>query len=145
GIVATMPYIALQLVGIEVTIGALGLSGRGWVGDLPLIIAFGILAAFTYSSGLRAPAAIAIVKDLLIYLTALAVVIVVPLELGGYAGIFSAIPREKLILAPPGAHTTGAYGSYATLALGSALALFIYPHSLTGILSASSGKAVRRN
>jgi solute:Na+ symporter, SSS family len=31
------------------------------------------------------------------------------------------------------------------LALGSALALFLYPHSLTGILSASSGRAVRRN
>jgi SSS family solute:Na+ symporter len=31
------------------------------------------------------------------------------------------------------------------LALGSALALFLYPHSMTGILSASSGKAIRRN
>src|SRR5579862_987210 len=62
GIVATMPYIALQLVGIQVMIGALGLSGQGFLADLPLIIAFIILAAFTYSSGLRAPAAIAIVK-----------------------------------------------------------------------------------
>src|SRR5258705_9025584 len=145
GIVATMPYIALQLVGLQVVVGALGVSGPGYAGDLPLVIAFGILAAFTYSSGLRAPAAIAIVKDLLIYATALAVVIVVPIELGGYGKIFAAIPPAKLILAPPGIHTTGAYGSYATLALGSALALFIYPHSLTGILSASSGHAIRRN
>jgi solute:Na+ symporter, SSS family len=45
----------------------------------------------------------------------------------------------------PGPNTTGAYSAYATLALGSALALFLYPHSLTGILSASSGRAVRRN
>ena len=51
----------------------------------------------------------------------------------------------KLLLAAPGPHTTGAYGVYATLALGSALALFLYPHSMTGILSASSGKAIRRN
>ncbi len=145
GIVATMPYIALQLVGIQVMIGALGISGRGLLGDLPLIIAFAILAAFTYSSGLRAPAAIAIVKDLLIYATALAVVIVVPIGLGGYGKIFAAIPPAKLILAVPGSHTTGAYGSYATLALGSAIALFIYPHSMTGILSASSGHAIRRN
>src|SRR4051812_25437670 len=64
GIVATMPYIALQLVGLQVVIGALGISAHSAVGDLPLIIAFLILAAFTYSSGLRAPAAIAIVKDL---------------------------------------------------------------------------------
>jgi SSS family solute:Na+ symporter len=32
-----------------------------------------------------------------------------------------------------------------TLAIGSALALFLYPHSMTGILSASSGHAIRRN
>ena len=98
-----------------------------------------------FRSGLRAPAAIAIVKDLLIYVTALAVVFIVPIQLGGYGKIFAAIPPAKLILAAPGSHTTGAYGSYATLALGSALALFIYPHSLTGILSASSGHAIRRN
>jgi len=48
-------------------------------------------------------------------------------------------------LAAPPANSTGAYGIYATLALGSALALFLYPHSLTGILSASSGHAIRRN
>jgi SSS family solute:Na+ symporter len=59
GIVATMPYIALQLVGIQVVLGALGISGAGFASDLPLIIAFVILAAFTYSSGLRAPASIA--------------------------------------------------------------------------------------
>jgi len=145
GILATMPYIALQLVGLQVVIGGLGISGAGWLGDLPLVIAFVILAAFTYSSGLRAPAAIAIVKDLLIYTTAFAAVIVVPIELGGYGKIFAAVPPAKLLLAVPGANTTGAYGAYATLALGSALALFLYPHSMTGIMSASSGHAVRRN
>jgi solute:Na+ symporter, SSS family len=145
GIVATMPYIALQLVGLQVVIGALGISGTGFAADLPLIIAFVILAAFTYSSGLRAPASIAIVKDLLIYLTAFAAVIVIPIELGGFGRIFAAIPAPKLLLAVPGPNTTGAYSAYATLALGSALALFLYPHSITGILSASSGRAVRRN
>jgi solute:Na+ symporter, SSS family len=145
GIVATMPYIALQLVGLQVVIGGLGFVGEGWVGDIPLIIAFVILAAFTYSSGLRAPAAIAVVKDLLIYITAFAAIIVIPIQLGGFGKIFAAVPAQKLLLAVPQGNTTGAYGAYATLALGSALALFLYPHSLTGILSASSGHAVRRN
>ena len=143
GIVATMPYIALQLVGLQVILGALGLSGTGWAADLPLIVAFVILAAFTYSSGLRAPASIAIVKDILIYITALVVVIAVPIQFGGYGHIFAAVPVKKLLLAAPGPHTTGAYGAYATLALGSAFALFLYPHSLTGILSASSGHAIQ--
>jgi solute:Na+ symporter, SSS family len=145
GIVATMPYIALQLVGIQVVIGALGISATGFTADLPLIIAFIILAAFTYSSGLRAPASIAIVKDILIYITAFAAIIAIPIELGGFGKIFAAVPPAKLLLAEPGANTTGAYGAYATLALGSALALFLYPHSMTGILSASSGHAIRRN
>ena len=145
GIVATLPYIALQLVGLQVVIGGMGVSGPGYAGDLPLVIAFIILAAFTYTSGLRAPASIAIVKDLLIYITAFAVVIVVPIRLGGFGNIFAKVPPAKLLLAAPGANTTGAYGVYATLALGSALALFLYPHSITGILAASSGHAVRRN
>ncbi len=145
GIVATMPYIALQLVGLQVVIGAMGIYGTGFMADLPLLIAFVILAAFTYSSGLRAPASIAIVKDLLIYITAFAAVIIIPIQLGGFANIFAKVPPAKLLLATPGAHTTGTYGVYATLVLGSALALFLYPHSVTGILSASSGKAVRRN
>src|SRR5215475_1669232 len=102
GIVATLPYIALQLVGLQVVIGGMGISGSGYAGDLPLVIAFIILAAFTYSSGLRAPASIAIVKDILIYLTAFAAIIVVPIQLGGFENIFSAVPAEKLLLATPG-------------------------------------------
>jgi solute:Na+ symporter, SSS family len=145
GIVATLPYIALQLLGIQVVVGALGVTGSGIAGDLPLIIAFAVLAAFTYSSGLRAPASIAIVKDTLIYIATFAIIIVVPLKLGGFAKIFAAVPAQKVLLAVPGAHTTGAYSAYATLALGSALALFLYPHSMTAILSASSGAAIRRN
>jgi solute:Na+ symporter, SSS family len=145
GIVATLPYIALQLVGIQVVVGALGVTGSGIAGDLPLILAFAVLAAFTYSSGLRAPASIAIVKDILIYIATFAIIIVIPIKLGGFGKIFAAIPPQKLLLAVPGPHSTGSYSAYATLALGSALALFLYPHSLTAILSASSGGAIRRN
>src|SRR5215210_3260937 len=70
GLLATMPYIALQLVGIQVVLGALGVSG-----DWPLVIAFVILAAYTYQSGLRAPALIAIVKDALIWITVLVAIV----------------------------------------------------------------------
>ena len=146
GIVATMPYIALQLVGLQVVIGAMGVgTGGGFAGDLPLIIAFVILAAFTYTSGLRAPAMIANVKDALIYITVIAMVIVIPAELGGYGKMFAAVPAAKLLLAAPKDGNLGQYSAYATLALGSAFALFLYPHSMTGVLSASSRQAIRRN
>ena len=146
GIVATMPYIALQLVGIQVVIAALGIGGTGLWGDLPLIIAFVILAAFTYTSGLRAPAAIAIVKDILIWITVIVAIVVIPIELGGYAKIFAAVPPAKLLLpTPQGADLRASYSAYATLAFGSALALFLYPHSVTGVLSASNRRAISRN
>ena len=146
GIVATMPYIALQLVGLQVVIGAMGVgAGGGISGDLPLIIAFVILAAFTYTSGLRAPAMIAIVKDTLIYVTVIAMVVVIPVELGGFGKMFAAVPSAKLLLAVPTSSNFGQYSAYATLALGSAFALFLYPHSMTGVLSASSRQAIRRN
>jgi hypothetical protein len=122
-----------------VVIAGLGITGTGLMGDLPLIIAFVILAAYTYSSGLRAPALIALVKDLLIFVTVIAAVVIIPAKLGGYGAVFAAVPKEKLNLAP------AQYGSYATLALGSALALFLYPHSITGVLSSSGRKVIKRN
>ena len=134
GILATMPYIALQLVGIQVV-----LAGMGIQGDLPLVVAFVILAAYTYFSGLRAPAMIALVKDLLIYITIIVAMVVIPAKLGGFGHIFAAVPPTKLLLAP------AQFSAYATLALGSALALFMYPHAITGVLSSNSRAVIRRN
>ena len=145
GILATMPYIALQLVGIEVVLAAMGITG-----DLPLIIAFIILAAYTYFSGLRAPAMIALVKDALIYITVIVAIIAVPMYvsshtggsgsvLDGYKSLFAHVPTAKLFLSPK------AYTAFATLALGSALALFMYPHSITGVLASNSGRVIKRN
>ena len=81
GILATMPYIALQLVGIEVVLEVMGIGtddANWFVKDLPLFIAFAVLAAYTYSSGLRAPALIAFVKDTLIYVVIIVAVIYLP-------------------------------------------------------------------
>ena len=70
GILSLMPYIALQLVGIEAVLTVMGVgtsSNNTFVKDLPLFIAFLVLAIFTYVSGLRAPAAISFIKDTLVY------------------------------------------------------------------------------
>ncbi|KIL39827.1 sodium:solute symporter [Gordoniibacillus kamchatkensis] len=142
GILATMPYIALQLVGMQAVLEAMGLTGSGLAGDLPLIIAFAVLAIYTYNSGLRAPAAIAIVKDLMIYITIIVAIIYIPYKLGGFGPIFDAAAAKHKAAVVLGAK---AYAPYATLALGSALALFLYPHSLTGIFSSSSREVIKRN
>ena len=134
GILATMPYIALQMFGIEIAFAQLGIPI-----EISLFIAFVIVAAYTYLSGLRAPALIAVVKDVLIWLVIIVAVIYIPVKLGGFAHIFAAVPRQKLLLSPK------QYSAHITLALGSALALFLYPHTLTGVLSTNSRRVVRRN
>ena len=142
GILATMPYIALQLVGMREVIAALGISGE-W----PLVAAFLILAAYTYTSGLRAPAAIAIVKDMMLYIMVLAAIIVIPAKLGGYGHIFSSAGAALKQHTPPGSLILppSQYLSYSTLAFGSALAVVLYPHTITGVLSSASGRVIRRN
>ncbi len=147
GIVATMPYIALQLVGIEAVLKVMGVHGH-----LPIIIAFLILALYTYNSGLRAPALIAFVKDTLIYIVIIVAVIVIPYKLGGWDAIFGGAEQA---LAQENPNTGQPRGSlllnannqlqYITLALGSALALFLYPHSLTSVLAAKDRDTIKKN
>jgi len=141
GVIATMPYIALQLVGMTAALKALGLHG-----EVPLAIAFIVLALYTYSAGLRAPALIAFVKDIMIYIVVIAAVALIPSKLGGYANVFAAADAAfqakgsgSLLLQP------NQYVAYATLALGSALAAFMYPHTLTGIFASNSGNTIRKN
>src|SRR4030081_2509557 len=142
GMVATMPYIALQLIGMGVVIKAMGLTG-----ELPIVAAFIILALYTYSSGLRAPALIAFVKDIMIYIVVLVAVVVVPSKLGGYGAVFAA--ADDAFAAKGGATGLILKPSqmlpYATLALGSALAAFMYPHTLTGSFAAKSADTIRKN
>jgi SSS family solute:Na+ symporter len=152
GILATMPYIALQLVGLEKVISALGFSGQGLFAHAPITIAFVILALYTYKSGLRAPAMIAFVKDTMIYIFVFAAIVIIPYELGGFEAIFAAAGKTfaaKVAANPKiAAGVTLApsqIGPYITLSIGSAMALFMYPHAMTGLLSASSGRALRFN
>src|SRR4030081_3436206 len=148
GIVATMPYIALQLVGLESVLRTLGLNGSGIFGHLPLLIAFVVLAVYTYKSGLRAPALIAFVKAILIYIVILVAVISLPSKLGGWGTVFAAADK-KFTAAPTATNgillNTNNQLQYATLALGSALALFLYPHSVTGVLASRGRKVLKRN
>jgi solute:Na+ symporter, SSS family len=140
GIVATIPYIALQLIGIKAVLEVMGIGG-----DWPLWIAFIVLAAYTWTSGLRAPALIAFVKDILIYVVVFVAIIYIPYKIGGYDVIFH---RAQGALATKGMSTLLSgpqYLGYSTLALGSALALFLYPHAVTGVLATHKRDVVKKN
>ena len=146
GLLATMPYIALQLVGMQVVFGAMGIQG-----DWPLVIAFVILALYTYRSGVRASALIAVVKDTLIFVVIVVAVTYIPYKLGGFGEIFGAaeerLPEKEGPSGRPGALILpeAAQTTYASLALGSALGLLVYPHVITAMLGAKDANTVRRN
>ncbi len=110
GILATMPYIALQLVGIQAVLDTMGLGGSGnWFAkDLPLIIAFAVLAAYTYSSGLRAPALIAFVKDTLIYIVIVVAIIYVGAKIG-FSDMFGAAKTKMTTPNPKTGVPTGTF------------------------------------
>jgi len=141
GIVATMPYIALNLLGLQAVLTTIGIDGH-W----PLIIAFVVLAAFTYKSGVRAPALISIVKDTLVYLVVAVAIVYIPYKLGGWTHIFNSYNAHfKASPTHTGALLTSANQlQYVTLALGSAFAIFLYPHSVTGILTTKNRAVVKR-
>lgn len=148
GILATMPYLALQLVGVRAVLTAAGLHPPGARGDLVMVAVFAALAVATYRHGLRAPAVIAAVKALAIVGSVLAVGAFALHALGGPGAIFDAAAPRLAQHAPPGASLTKIdphqYAAYSSLALGSALALPMYPHVLTAGFAASGPKALRR-
>lgn len=148
GILATMPYIALQLLGIRAVLSAGGVYPRGFAGDLILVAVFAILAGATYRSGLRAPTVISLIKGALIFGAALGAVAAALTQLGAPSTIFDAAssrlqstgaPDVGLLLDP------SLYSAYASLALGSALALPMYPHVLTATFAADGPDSLRRS
>jgi SSS family solute:Na+ symporter len=141
-IVATMPYIAVQLIALQAVFKVVGMTGE-W----PLLISLAILSITTFRGGLRAPALLSIAKDILLIWLILSVVLVVAMS-GGWASTFQASalrfkfdasPTSDLLLSGPGQI------AYLTLAVGSGLSIYAYPHAMTGILAAKDRATVRRN
>jgi len=148
GILATMPYIALQLLGIRALLSAMGIAPDGLAGDALLASAFGVLALATYRTGLRAPARIAILKGVLVLGATAVLVVAAWAAVGGPgAGFDAAAPvlaaktggAGDVLLGP------GLASAYWTLALGSALALLVYPHVTTCAFAARDEDVLRRS
>jgi SSS family solute:Na+ symporter len=145
GVLATMPYIALQLLGVRAVLIAGGLYPEGLLGDLALTAVFAVLAVATYRSGLRAPVVISLLKGALVFGATIGVLTVVLDRLGGVGAMLLSAERRldetggrSLLLDPQ------LGPAFASLALGSALALPMYPHVLTAAFAAKGPQALRR-
>ena len=140
-----MPYIALQLVGISAVLKSMGFAARA---GRRAAAAHRLPRAGALHVQLRAAGAGAdrVRQGRLIYLTIIVAVIVIPSKLGGWDHIFGAAQAKFAADRRPGCSCRRpASSGYATLALGSALALFLYPHSVTGVLAASNRDVLKRN
>jgi SSS family solute:Na+ symporter len=139
GIIALFPYIALQIVGMQAVLASMliGVGNTQSVQEISLIIAFLVLAAFTFTSGLRGATLTAVFKDVLIWITVVVVIAATLVEIGGFSHAFTGLKPNYITL--PSSLVPG----YATLVLASALQLYLYPHAVNGILSAESAHKLR--
>lgn len=144
GILATMPYVALQLLGLRTLLQVMGVDVAGRRGDVALAVVTGLLVVAVYRRGLRAAALVSVLKAALLFPATVLVVCVATAKSSGVTDVFTvsgARLSEKggqLILGE------GLSTAYVSLALGSALALLVYPHVITAALSARSPDVLRR-
>lgn len=145
GVLATMPYIALQLLGVRAVLIAGGLYPPGLAGDLALTTVFAVLAVATYRSGLRAPAVISLLKGALVFGATIGVLAVALGHLGGPEAMFLGAEDRLARTGDRSLLLDATLGpAFVSLALGSALALPMYPHVLTAAFAASGPGPLRR-
>ncbi len=146
GSIAELPYIALQIVGMQAVLAVLliGLtqSVSPVIEEIALVIAFIVLAAFTWTSGLRGATLTGVMKDVLVWITVIGTIVVAYLTTGGVAGALQHLSAAKYAYLAPSPKLVSAYFS---LAIGSAFALYLYPHAINGSLSSDSIRNLRKS
>jgi solute:Na+ symporter, SSS family len=144
GVIMLIPYIDLQLSGI---LDTMRVAGTGYINVEVLVIASFLLVAFyTFFSGIKAPTYTAIVKDILVWVVMLFLVISIPIiHFGSWGNMIHqvAIQHPKMLTIPT--HGKKGIPWFSTAALISALALFMWPHTATGVFSSKSGEILRKN
>ena len=138
GILAELPYIGLQIFGMNLMLSVTHVPSA-----ITIILSLLLVMGFTIFNGLRAPALTAFIKDFFVWAMAIFLIIYIPAHyFGSIGGMFdwfnSHYPQKSMLSA-------GQISVFGTMALGSAAALFLYPHAITGIYSAKSPHAIKKN
>ncbi|KEO84937.1 sodium:solute symporter family protein [Tumebacillus flagellatus] len=144
GVLMLIPYIDLQLSGIQNT---LQIAGSGIVNvKMVVIISFLLVALYTFFSGIKGPTYTAVIKDILIWVVMLFLVVSLPMmHFGSWGSMIDTISQKapKMLTIP----TSGpkSYLWFTTASLVSALALFMWAHAATGVFTSKSANALRKN
>jgi len=145
GVISLLPYAQVQLTGLGIIVEV---ASFGEINRTPaMVVAFGLVAAFVFTSGVRGVAWVSVIKDLLLLFTAVFVGVAVPhIYFGGIRPMFAAVVHAKPHhLVMPGATTNLGHGWYISTVLLSSLAFYMWPQNFAASFTARSGKTLRRN
>ena len=145
GIVFLIPYLQLQLTGLGMIVS---IASFGGIGRTPaMVISTILLAAFVFSSGVRAVAWVSVLKDLLMIFAALSIGIGIPyIHYGGIGPMFAALARARPAhLTMPGATANLGHTWYISTVLLTSLGFYMWPHTFAATFTARSGDTLRRN
>ena len=144
GTVAELPYIALQIVGMQavLTMLLIGLTHTvdPLIEEIALVVAFIILAAFTWTSGLRGATLTGVLKDVLVWITVIGTIVAIYATSGGLTTALQHLDAKKYAYLNP---TPELISAYFSLAIGSAFALYLYPHAINASLSSDSSRNLK--
>src|SRR5262249_30805424 len=145
GVVSLLPYLQVQLTGLGliVEVASFGAIHR----TAAMIVAFALVAAFVFVSGVRGVASVSIIKDLLLLLAAIFIGVAVPyIYFGGIGAMFAAIlhvnPNHLTML---GATQDLGHGWYISSVLLTAFGFYMWPQFFAASFTARSGNVLRRN
>ncbi|GJI58124.1 sodium:solute symporter family protein [Bacillus altitudinis] len=144
GVLMLIPYICLQLSGIQDT---LTVAGTSYINvNAVVMISFILVALYTFFSGIKGPTYTAIIKDILVWVIMLFMVVSLPIiHFNGWTPMMNTLAKEapQLLTIPEG----GPKGIlwFITASGVSALALFMWAHAATGVFTAKSADAIRKN
>jgi len=145
GIAFLLPYLQLQLTGLGLIIET---CSYGQITRVPaMLIAFMMVAAFVYFSGLKGVATTAVVKDVIMIIAILFFGIYLPTHyFGSVGGMFEALDTAKpgFLSLPGGTKNLDVSWVMSTLVVTS-LGFYMWPHFATNSFSAKNPDVLRHN
>jgi SSS family solute:Na+ symporter len=145
GVVFTVPYIQLQLTGFGIIVEVASFEAIGRTAAM--VLAAIVVAAFVFTSGIRAVAWVSVLKDILLLGAAILIGIAVPYSyFHGIAPMFAALVRaHPNHLVMPGGTKNMGHGWYISTVLLNSLGFYMWPHIFGVSFTARSGNVLRRN
>jgi solute:Na+ symporter, SSS family len=145
GVIFIIPYLQLQLIGLGIIVEV---SSFGGIHRAPaMIFAFGIVAAFVFTSGVRGVAWVSVIKDFLLLFAAVFIGIAVPYTyFGGIGKMFaSVIHTTPTHLIMPGTTKNLGHTWYISTVLLTSFGFYMWPQAFGSSFTAKSGDTLRRN